>query len=510
MSCKASGRVDEQMLRMSLQKHKSEWDHNLATIDSLLDSSGNVYSVLSVGQRAGLNRMRDMMINPQHQKKESHIPKDLFHMSKSENGEVCDFIISHFGGVTSKKRSLKKFVKATIVARSFINRLAENGKRRSSIHQNVPNEFLDMKREKQLRVREILSWENLSRWDFDVFELDELTNGNPLLFVGWALLESPGAQRAMSQVLKISVPNDTLEGYDFQDAADIPCVKLWAFLRDIEAQYSKETQYHNNIHAADVTQTLHSILQMDNIASQLPRIKIVATLLAAICHDVQHPGVNNSYLINSRSDMAVLYNDTSVLENMHAAKAFEKLIGTNCDPEVDIFKQMNRAQVDSIRTVMVYAIIHTDMTKHFSSVNRIRAMIAKYESAATANLNSDEENFFLAFLLHMADISNAAKPGKLCIDWAHRCLEEFFAQGDKEKSQNLPVSPLCDRVTTSRPKSQIGFIEFVIHPAYEALGIMLPQIKKEVLPIVSNNLSYWKGQANESKSDHTIDSKDSK
>jgi high affinity cAMP-specific and IBMX-insensitive 3',5'-cyclic phosphodiesterase 8 len=35
----------------------------------------------------------------------------------------------------------------------------------------------------------------------------------------------------------------------------------------------------------------------------------VAALLAAIVHDLDHPGKTNSFLVNSSSPLALLYND---------------------------------------------------------------------------------------------------------------------------------------------------------------------------------------------------------
>jgi hypothetical protein len=35
----------------------------------------------------------------------------------------------------------------------------------------------------------------------------------------------------------------------------------------------------------------------------------VASLLAAIVHDLDHPGKTNSFLVNSSSQLALLYND---------------------------------------------------------------------------------------------------------------------------------------------------------------------------------------------------------
>ena len=42
-----------------------------------------------------------------------------------------------------------------------------------------------------------------------------------------------------------------------------------------------------------------------------------AAIMAAFCHDVNHPGVTNKHLVLTRDKIARRYNDISVLENMH-------------------------------------------------------------------------------------------------------------------------------------------------------------------------------------------------
>ena len=39
-------------------------------------------------------------------------------------------------------------------------------------------------------------------------------------------------------------------------------------------------------------------------------------------HDIGHKGTNNSFLVQTGDCLAIIYNDISVLENMHSAKTF--------------------------------------------------------------------------------------------------------------------------------------------------------------------------------------------
>lgn len=53
------------------------------------------------------------------------------------------------------------------------------------------------------------------------------------------------------------------------------------------------------------------------------QLEVFAALVAAIIHDVDHPGRNNQFLVSTEDSLAILYNDESVLENHHLAVAFE-------------------------------------------------------------------------------------------------------------------------------------------------------------------------------------------
>lgn len=94
-------------------------------------------------------------------------------------------------------------------------------------------------------------------------------------------------------------------------------------------------------------------------------------ILGAAVHDYEHPGVNNTYLINSADKLAVRYNDESVLESHHIASASD-LMKT---PQYDIFRKMLPEERLEIRKRMIHMVLATDMSKHFKDLGTFKSKI---------------------------------------------------------------------------------------------------------------------------------------
>lgn len=392
------------------------------------------------------------------------------------------------------------------------------------LNKNCPHEWNALPAEVKTKLAELLSWENLSKWEFNIVEVANLTR-DPLLFVGWALLCEPMAQEAMELSIGANVTMDA-KSYDFSQFVAIDPRAICNFLREIERKYKFENPYHNNIHAADVTQTTHCLFQlMDEqyLKHIWDPITIFSLLLSATFHDVGHPGTNNLFQEHAMTPLAIQYNDEAILENMHSAVGHNLLLGENKREEWDIFANWTQTDKVNARKVMKASILGTDMSNHFTQVEELNSLIGKVreetEDIPQDNTGADQfdnkdrpilsilaqnmqdpdkleeynqlVNLITKFLLHAADISNPAKTEDLVKYWADGALVEFFAQGDKEKEMGLPISPLCDRDTVKRQDSQIGFIKFVIQPTFDLLGEIIPGVKKVVVPRIENSLEYW-------------------
>ena len=311
---------------------------------------------------------------------------------------------------------------------------------------------------------------------FNIFELKEIIGqDNVLPIMGKVILDSFGLY------------SDDI----------ISTEKLDPFLVSISNQYYKTTLYHNSMHGADVTQSL-CLYFLNSNAEEICQslvLDLLGILISALGHDLGHPGLTNLYHINSSSDLAITYNDVSCLENFHASKLFR----TIRKPETDIFEKLSVQDYKTIRKRMIGNILATDMANHGKIMTVIKSRIAinKNENKTKFELLSgnektkfEEQQSLFDFLIHAADLAHNTKLFNISLKWVELLSEEFWLQGDKEKSMNLPVSFLCDRDSYNIPQSQVGFIKGFIIPTYDCLVNIFPSLKY-ALDNANTNLKKW-------------------
>ncbi|XP_075581914.1 high affinity cAMP-specific and IBMX-insensitive 3',5'-cyclic phosphodiesterase 8B isoform X10 [Pelecanus crispus] len=345
----------------------------------------------------------------------------------------------------------------------------------SHSHLSVPNTINDV----PPCIAQLL--DNEESWDFNIFELEAVTNKRPLVYLG----------------LKVFARFGVCEFLNCSEAT------LRAWLQVIEANYHASNSYHNSTHAADVLHATAFFLGKERVKGSLDHLDEVAALIAATIHDIDHPGRTNSFLCNAGSELAVLYNDTAVLESHHTALAFQL---TTKDSKCNIFKNIDRNHYRTLRQAIIDMVLATEMTKHFEHVNKfvnsINKPMASEETSShsegsdcecTGNIKnfSDNQTLIKRMMIKCADVANPCRPLELCIEWAGRISEEYFAQTDEEKRQGLPVvMPVFDRNTCSIPKSQISFIDYFITDMFDAWDAFahLPVLMQHL----ANNYKHWK------------------
>ena len=142
--------------------------------------------------------------------------------------------------------------------------------------------------------------------------------------------------------------------YFITDEFGIAPSTLRKFLRALIGGYH-DNPYHNFRHAFCVFHVCYNVVRMTAIREILGSTDVLSLLVAALVHDVDHPGVNNDFLIRTRDELALLYNDHSVLEHHHASTTFHMLQ----DDAINIFAALDEDAYVDVRRNVIDAILST-------------------------------------------------------------------------------------------------------------------------------------------------------
>nr|XP_033784081.1 cGMP-inhibited 3',5'-cyclic phosphodiesterase B [Geotrypetes seraphini] len=336
----------------------------------------------------------------------------------------------------------------------------------------------------------------LDNWNFPIFDLMEKTGGK--------------CGRILSQVTY------TL----FQDAGlmeifKIPSREFMNYFRALENGY-RDIPYHNRTHATDV---LHAVwylttrpipgfqqVHSDNVigsdtdsdsgispgqvayicsksctitddtygclSSNIPALELMALYVAAAMHDYDHPGRTNAFLVATNAPQAVLYNDRSVLENHHAASAWNLFLS---QPQYNFLSHLDHVEFKRFRFLVIEAILATDLKKHFDFLAEFNAKVSGVNGHGIDWSNENDRLLVCQVCIKLADINGPAKCRDLHLKWTEGIVNEFYEQGDEEASHGLPISPFMDRSSPQLAKLQESFITHIVGPlcnSYDAAGLL--------------------------------------
>ena len=317
--------------------------------------------------------------------------------------------------------------------------------------------------------------------EFDIFELKQIVGQNNVLPVmGGVILEAFGLKN--EKIINVN--------------------KLEAFLNSVSSQYLPTTLYHNNMHGADVCQSVCLYFLNSNAEKilQTTVLDLLSILIASLGHDLGHPGLNNNFHINARTDLALTYNDSSCLENFHCSKLFNILK----KDETNIFEVLSVDEFKDIRKRMISEILATDMFFHKKIIETTKSKAHQIKQDKFEFINNDkdsikaEQQSFLDYFIHAADLGHNSKLFKISIKWVELLSKEFWLQGDKEKSLGISVSFLCDRLNTNVPKGQVNFLTAFILPTFGLMTSMFPGLSF-TQKNVENNIKEWQKLADENR-----------
>lgn len=336
----------------------------------------------------------------------------------------------------------------------------------SSEHLNSARASIDLRRDDR-----IVSWSS-----FDVFKFakDPKTNGYPLRTLAMQLFEH----------------------FRLFDSLPLKQTRVSAFVKAIEGSY-KQVTYHNNVHATDVTQAMAYFID-SGLIEQLEPLHVFTLLLSTVVHDVGHPGFNNAFLVDSKTEAAARWNNSSVNENGHLFTTYELL------EKHKVLKDFAPEEQSKITFWLRKIVLYTDMEFHGELLQKmIKEAETEVNELGYPRPIKEWTNLWipLAFIMHCADISNPARPYDLAFAWATLITDEFYIQGDRTRDLMMKVDPFLDRKLAkpgTTQNNQLGFIKFVVKPTLAVLKTVIHSVDL-LMEILNANVRAYEEAVEEAK-----------
>ena len=292
----------------------------------------------------------------------------------------------------------------------------------------------------------------------------KLTAVNPSVLRNWSL-DLFGIEDHFPYV------SSMLEDFGLLNEFSIQQEKLFHFYTAVKEGYELyQNPFHNFYHGVSVMHASYYLIACTNALEHFTSHEVLAILVASLCHDVGHTGRNNAFEINSRSPLAINYNDKSVLENYHSSLTFKILEKADCN----IFEDLGSAMFKSIRKLILECILNTDMALHFKLISNMNQRLGDIEESPLGTRETDSESMS-AFLVHCSDLAHPTKNFNLFSKWSNLVCIEFSNQYEEEVRRGLPPTEFMKGLDepVAYYKNEIGFLTVVIKPLWECLNLWL-------------------------------------
>ena len=318
-------------------------------------------------------------------------------------------------------------------------------------------------------VRQFLKSHALD-WDCDIFKLSNLCERRPLYHMAMHIFRS----------------QDLLSNLGISDP------KMAQFVAEIEDAYLP-VPYHSSLHGCDV---LHAVnyffMHVDGMKEAFGDIEYFSLLVGAMCHDIAHPGTNATFLINAKDDLAIRFNDTSVLENFHAATTME-IVQKHADKGL-LPDNFNRSLFRQIIIKVILATDLADRKRYHLEWDSRTAKTAPFGGRLDLVNRIDDRQLLMKMIIKCADLAHPTKNLELHKRWSILVNEEFRQQAVKETMLGLPRTAPSTTDTGKLAKSQTGFIRFVVEPCYVALCSYMGSPGNFWLNRLTQNKTYWNAE----------------
>ncbi|XP_067679521.1 probable 3',5'-cyclic phosphodiesterase pde-5 isoform X2 [Haliotis asinina] len=254
----------------------------------------------------------------------------------------------------------------------------------------------------------------------------------------------------------------------------------------------RNVPYHNWVHAFSVAHSMYTVIKRAD--HQFTPLESLALFVACLCHDLDHRGKTNAFMVKSASPLAAIYS-TSTMEHHH----FNQTVAILQHEGHNIFKHLSSEEYKKVLGDIRHCILATDLALFFGNRAKLKDIVERKDFSWDIQ---EHRHMLMTVSMTACDLCAMYKPWDTQLNLVYVIMEEFWQQGDEEKEQGMIPMAMMDRDKKHElPQLEVGFIVGICLPCYELLAQILP----ETAPMVDGiraNLNKWKELAEKAKEEN--------
>nr|XP_015833958.1 PREDICTED: probable 3',5'-cyclic phosphodiesterase pde-5 isoform X3 [Tribolium castaneum] len=263
---------------------------------------------------------------------------------------------------------------------------------------------------------------------------------------------------------------------------------LMRFSLTVKKNY-RRVPYHNWTHGFSVANSMYSLIK--HSAGAFRPNECLALYIGALCHDLDHRGKNNKFMLDTESPLAAIYS-TSTMEHHH----FNQTVTILQQEGHNIFAKLSSSEYKQVLSLLKHCILATDLAVFFPNKAKLSQLV---QSNAFSWNNLEHRLLLQAISMTGSDLSASAKPWDIQVETVKVIFEEFYEQGDAERQAGRKPIPMMDRhQPDQQAASQVGFLTGICVSCYSLLYTLIPETKP-LLDMCQENLERWRKIDNEIK-----------
>ncbi|CAB9518386.1 affinity cAMP-specific and IBMX-insensitive 3',5'-cyclic phosphodiesterase [Seminavis robusta] len=294
--------------------------------------------------------------------------------------------------------------------------------------------------------------------------------------------------------------------------------QMISYVTDIAGMYSESNSFHCFDHASHVMMSVIKLMSRINspievsmndgtsnhkIAENLhdhtfgitsDPLTQFSVVLAAMIHDVDHPGVPNSTLVSENDPISIKYSGKSVAEQNSVELAWERLML----PQYEALRACiytNDEELDRFRQTLLQLVLATDVIdKDLGAKRKDRWAKAFSPEGASESAETKEDatnrkaTIVLEHLLQASDVSHTMQHWQVYVKWNERLFQEMYS--------GYKASRLAKNPAEAWYEGELGFFDYYIIPLAKKLETcgVFGVSSHEYLSYASMNREEWKNK----------------